>query len=322
MSDQTLDWITLIEPSSEPHTVIIETSEPHTQLNHLTAVRNTVRHICENYPKPIRLMCTSGVDSQSMIWAFSEYAPDDIEIEIHSFVYNNKTNWYDVSNLSEYAEHWGFDLYYHDFDLLEFLDSGDCRSIQEAYQTRSPQIASHIKFLQQFQSGTNIQAGEIGQSDRLRIGFLGPEHVGMIRFAKHHNTLTDHHKVVPFFFISDSQIARSVCGKYTQGNKLRSAAKKYFPESEYNGYIMKCTRYKHLGYDIVPQDQKYTGFEEFKDLYDEHHKATPQERLKASQISNILGQKLRSTRAFDIHHRYLPDFVIRQRSSVQFNPII
>ena len=302
--NDTLDWITLTESSTDTDLLEVDCFEPQQKTKPLLAAQNTVEDICNNYPGPFYLLCTGGIDSQSVIGCWTDFATSEAlaKTTVISFVYNEQTNWFDVHNLKDICETAKLPLKFIDFDLMDFIESGECLETQKRYKTYSPQMAAHIKMFEQFESGTCIMSGNLELS--LNLG-LSPEHYSVVRYAKETNSLSEDRKIVPFFFIHDSQIGSSVSTK--DRLKINNKAKSDFSHLD-SGYAVKCAMYQFYGFRIQPQTKKYSGFEKFKDFYELSHVATPLEKL--------LTNGKPSKRVFDIHHRYAVESVVQQRNKI------
>jgi hypothetical protein len=300
----TLEWITLTDYPENPNRLDVVCSGQTQDINVQDSVKNTVLDICQNFPAPYNIMCTGGVDSQCVLYAWKKYATEQAlsQTKIHSFLYNEQSNMFDMAGLPELCSMHGFEHRFWDFNLLEFVDSGDCLALQKKYLTYSPQMPAHIKMMSSFSHGTQIMSGNLVTSPYL-LG-MGAEHYSLIRYAKEINSQSSNKKVIPFFFLHDHQIARAA----SHSNNLILPAKIInLAEQKFN-YInrhsaIKCAALMLHGFPVIPQEFNYSGFEQFKDVYEKYHSATPKEKLMASRC--ILDMDKVSHRVFDIHHRYL-----------------
>ena len=300
----TLDWITLTDYPANPHRLDVKCSGQTLDISVQDSVKNTVLDICENFPAPYNIMCTGGVDSQCVLYAWKNYATTQAlaQTQIHSFIYNEQSNMFDMAGLPELCAIYGFKHNYWDFDLLEFVDSGECLALQKKYLTYSPQMPAHIKMMSSFNTGTQIMSGNLVLSPDL-LG-MGAEHYSLIRYAKEINPLNSDKKVIPFFFLHDHQIARAGSHK---NNLIPTEQILTLAEQKFNyidkGSASKCASLLLHGFPVIPQEFNYSGFEKFKDVYEKHHTATLKEKLMASRC--VLDMDKVSHRVFDIHHRYL-----------------
>ena len=290
---RSLEWFEFEEVDSDTLRVISNCSE--TDLTPLQAAKQTVEHIISNFPPPYNLLCTGGVDSQAMLFAWKEFSGRAIHnIRVWTFLYDEYSNWYDVENLPELCSKYNLKHSFLDFELLDFLESGECLELQKRWGTYSPQMAAHIKMLDSF-DGTTVMSGNFANDNIPRQTFglgITKEHYGVLRFGKQKDNC------VPFFFLHDSIITRAKF--YTEETVLD-----YFEHLHLDkAYKNKCNLYKHFGFEITPQKNTYSGFEGFKDVYDLYYQATPFEKT-------CVGIRP-SRRAFDIHHRYMVESKVRQ----------
>jgi hypothetical protein len=153
-----------------------------------------------------------------------------------------------------------------------------------------------------FNTGTQIMSGNLVLSPDL-LG-MGAEHYSLIRYAKEINPINSDKKVIPFFFLHDHQIARagSMINNQISTQKISTLAKQKFNYID-EGSASKCAWLLLHGFPVIPQEFSYSGFEQFKDVYEKHHSATSEEKLMASRC--VLDMDKVSHRVFDIHHRYL-----------------
>lgn len=292
-----LDWIELEEIDSDTLKVVCTYQE--TDLTPLQSVKLTVENIVSNFPPPYNLLCTGGVDSQAVLFAWKKFAGEAIKhTKVWTFLYDDYSNWYDVENVPGICSKYNLPHQFVDFNLLNFLESGECLEFQKRWGTYSPQMAAYIKMLQSF-DGTRIMSGNFANDNLAKI-ILGqgitPCHYSLIRFAK------EEKNCIPFFFLHDSNLART---KFL----VEESVFDYFEDLD-EDYKTKCNLYKHHGFDITPQVKKYSGFEGFKDVYDLYYKASPLEKT-------CIGVRA-SSRAFDIQRRYLIESEVRQHNKIIF----
>jgi len=105
-----------------------------------------------------------------------------------------------VKNIVDHCDNKKIPHVFHDFQLMNFLESGQCLSLQKKYKTSSPQIAAHIHMLDGFSDGTQIMSGNlcIGRKPKMPA-----ELWGLVRYAKESNSKNTRRKNVPFFYLHD-----------------------------------------------------------------------------------------------------------------------
>lgn len=241
------------------------------------ALKKTIEIIVNNYPPPYRLMVSGGIDSQAMIYSWIKYGKNFIPTSV---VYTNNLNDYDLESLRAFSNQQKLDVEYVNFNLLDFYQT-TYNQIAEKYRCISPHFGAHLGMIENL-NGTCIFSGDMGFDGG--IG-LFPANMCVLRasFVR---------PIVPYFFFHTPELAYA--GAYTlkkQGIKPR----KNTPDTVYEN---KSFFYKKLGFPIIPQVKKFTGFEKVKEYYDEYftHLITTNIRLKyASKESN---------RTYDLLLRY------------------
>lgn len=206
----------------------------------LQAAIDAVNRIVKTCPPPYILMCSGGVDSQAMAWAWymSRHS-----FRIVSFKYVSNGMWFnehDALSLIEFSTMHNISIHFIDFDVITFLEN----KLQEEvikYDCDSPQICTHIQFIEYFNEGTLIFSGNTIDATGAILSYtlLGLHRAAI---AKTQPLL----KIIPFFFLHTPELAYS----------LRQ------------GHISKNDCYSFSGYPIVRPPTKFTGFEKIKEWYD------------------------------------------------------
>ena len=122
------------------------------------AAVDAVHKIVATYPAPYTLMCSGGVDSQSMILAWIE---SKVPFQIMTFRYiseNTFFNDYDLSELDRLADIHGLTINYQDLDIVSFLEN-NLREYAEIAECASPHFCTHMKFADFVPSGTILYSG-------------------------------------------------------------------------------------------------------------------------------------------------------------------
>lgn len=235
---------------------------------------NTVKSIVQNYPAPYNLMVSGGVDSQAMIYAWHI---SGVPFNIISFKYTDGNgtyfNLHDLENLVKFTSVHSLKIDFREINIINFLENHLEKFAEEIYCT-SPQICTHAYMSQSINDGTLIFSG-----NALYRGMIMYDYTvfGLERYARKRTN------VIPFFFIHDKYIAGSLLGISKDFNILN--------------YEQKCKLYQLGGFPIIPQVQKYTGFEVLKDYYDsQSQRVTHNDRLR------YINQP--SKRVFDVLFRY------------------
>jgi hypothetical protein len=107
--------------------------------------------------------------------------------------------------------------------------------------------------------------------------------------------------IIPFFFLHDAALAGFI-------NKVNSE-KQYLKVSD--PYLNKIEALTKAKIPIIPQAQKYTGFEKIKEYYDEQKdRVTIIERMKFSNMP--------SKRIFDVLFRYKLTETIKYKDKILY----
>ena len=240
------------------------------------ATKLTVETIINNYPSPYHLMISGGVDSQAMLYAWKLYGRDYIPVSV---VYNDDMNTHDLETLAIFAEREKIEVTYIDFDLLKFYET-EYDDLCKKYQCISPHFGAHLGMTQTL-TGTCIFSGDcLG----IESAAVGNNNLCLLRASKERS-------IVPYFFLHTPEIAYCI-------NYHRYIMQDLTVSEDDTEYETKVKIWTQLGFPVIAQPQKFTGFEKIKDYYDETygHLITPKIRLKYA--------KKPSTRAYDLLLRY------------------
>lgn len=240
------------------------------------AAKLTVETIINHYPPPYHLMVSGGVDSQAMLYAWKLYGRDYIPTSV---VYNNGMNMHDLETLAIFVDREKIYVKYIDFDLLKFYET-EYDDLCETYKCISPHFGAHLGMTKNL-TGTCIFSGDcLG----VKSAALRNNNLCLLRASKERS-------IVPYFFLHTPEIAYCI-------NYHRYIAKDLNFSSTNFLYETKVRIWTTLGFPVIAQTQKFTGFEKIKDYYDETygHLITPEIRLRyANKASN---------RTYDLLLRY------------------
>ena len=245
----------------------------------IQAAVEAVNDIVKNYPPPYNLFVSGGIDSQAMLYAWKT---SNHPFNVYTFRYNQTYNIHDIKTLFLFCEQENIPYTIVDFDYFKFLEE-EYDGIAKKYKCSSPQISMHIKMASMF-TGTNVFSGNflLQESAVLTHAILG-----IYRYSR----TSEGKNTIPYFFLHTPELAYSMHGfKQDNFDKIN--------ELEKLGYRRKARVYNLVGFPVIPQEQKFTGFEKFKEHYDSHTyvKDDPKNRLK-------FGNK-DSARPFDWLFRY------------------
>lgn len=269
-----MNWIHVTQIEEDTVVVNMAVSSSHSMAP-LEAAVYTVHEIVQSYPPPYTLMLSGGIDSQAMAYAWKQ---SGVEFQSVSVKYNNDMNSHDLESLTEFSQLHDIPIQYINFDLLTFL-SDEYDHWASSYNCASPCICAYMKMSEEIKDGTVIFSGNFLSNTSTTQHILDYTILGLYRYAKQSTK-----SVVPFFFIETPELAYS-----------------FLPYTELvggDGYDFKSNMYRLAGFPIIPQPQKYSGFEKVKDYYDLHysHLQSVKDKLQ------FAGK--RSKRTFDQLLRY------------------
>lgn len=245
----------------------------------IQAAVEAVNDIVKNYPPPHNLFVSGGIDSQAMLYAWKI---SNHPFNVYTFRYNQTYNIHDIKTLFLFCEQENIPYTIVDFDYFKFLEE-EYDGIAKKYKCSSPQISMHIKMASMF-TGTNVFSGNFLLQES---AVLSHAILGIYRYSR----TSEGKNTIPYFFLHTPELAYSMHG-FKQDNFDE------INELEKLGYRRKARVYNLVGFPVIPQEQKFTGFEKFKEHYDSHTyvKDDPKNRLK-------FGTKA-SARPFDWLFRY------------------
>lgn len=210
------------------------------------------------------LLLSGGVDSQAMVQCWLEA---NLPCEIVIFKFKNNLNTHDYEVAIEFCAKNKIKYRDIEFDILQFLNR-DNFSIAEKYRSLSPHFNAHYKMAEilRDEGYTGICCG----------GFV-PTNINNMwgtnfnfnncRYTTIHQTLG-----IPFQGNFLGYLPELCWTVALLADKLNVGFDMDMPFSKYNlimeeRYETKLKSYELAGFKIIPQLQKYTGFELVKEYY-------------------------------------------------------
>ena len=269
------DFSPLYDPTQRYH-LDFSGVEP-TDENLLLISARVIQEIKENYPPPYYLMVSGGIDIQLMLWCWKN---SGVEFQPLSFRYKHNDTYFnnhDLESLKQFSKFIDTKINYVDIEIIDFLESNKLQEYASAYKCTSPQICTHMYMSEQKYDGTVIFSGNFVSNftyTNTQLGILRYEYLSG-------------RPTIPFFFMHDPVLA----------------SKFMFLEKHPDPNIAKFLTYSKEGAPLIPQQEKYTGFEKIKEYYDQQAtRVSPEDRLRFSNMP--------SKRVFDLLFRYkLIDYV-------------
>jgi len=249
-----------------------------------------IKKITEEYPEPYYLFASGGVDSQSMIWCWMNSGKPFTVVSFRYIHDNVVYNEHDLEQLEQFSLKYNIPVQYKDFDPIEFVET-DLYSYASKYQCTSPQICTHMKMSEEITDGTIIFSGNFSAHSNYDYTIFGIK-----RYAD-----ISGRSIIPFFFLHDAELAGVI-------NRINS--QEAYSET-YDSYLRKIANLRKAEIPVIPQADKYTGFEKIKEYYDKQKdRVTAHERIKFSNMP--------SKRIFDILFRYRLTDTIKYKDKILY----
>jgi len=262
----------------------------HSDKSLLEVSTECIKKITEEYPEPYYLFASGGVDSQSMIWCWMNSGKPFTVISF-KYVHDNVVyNEHDLEQLEQFSLKYNIPVQYKQFNPIEFFEN-DLYSYATKYQCTSPQICTHMRISEETKDGTVIFSGNFSAHSNYDYTIFGIK-----RYAD-----ISGRPLIPFFFLHDAELAGVI-------NRINS--QEAYSETA-NSYLRKISNLRKAKIPVIPQADKYTGFEKIKEYYDKQkERVTPQERIKFSSMP--------SKRVFDILFRYRLTDTIKYKDKILY----
>jgi len=200
-------------------------------------------------------VCLSGgIDSQTVVDTFL-YAGVTPEVVIFNFLDDH--NIHDVSHAIKFCESRNITPRLIDFDVIRFLNN-QLYDFATKYKISSPQFAVHLYLVGKLKDlgYTSVIFGGNNLSQYVKRGWYTPkkEETDWCKYSQEINF-----PIIGSFWLQDW--------------RLSLMATIYRPHSiaydNSHNYQAKIQGYTTMGYNVIPQEQKYNGFETIKKYYEE-----------------------------------------------------
>ena len=225
---------------------------------------------CAESLGPFPALCFSGgIDSQAMLHCWAEA---DLEAHVIIFAFKDGLNKQDCEHAKQYCRK--FDIPYREieFDIVQFL-TRDNVDMTVKYGNVSPHFNTHYRFVEilTHMGYTGVCFG--GQAPDRNCGDYG---VNISKIPYYWSTCHEKFDIaIQGSFLSFSPELAWALSVSTpdiknldyENNNLHEYTALKAAEAE--KYAAKLIGYRRVGFDLVPQPQKYTGFELVKDYFEE-----------------------------------------------------
>ena len=227
---------------------------------------------------PFPALCFSGgIDSQAMLQCFAEA---DLEAHVIIFTYKDDLNKHDVDHAKAFCH--TFDIPYREieFDIVSFL-TRDNSAVTQEYGGISPQFNTHYRFVEilTHMGYTGVCFG--GNALDRTSGKYGIN-TGKIEmhWLKCHDKFQIAMQGSFLSFSPELSLALTLSTPETTSNlkTINDTLHTYadgtqgweqFKKDRHARYELKIIGYKRIGFDIMQQPTKYTGFELVQDHFAE-----------------------------------------------------
>ncbi len=232
--------------------------------------KNAVNRLLPMLGDKPALCFSGGVDSQATWQCFYEAG---IDIDVYVLVFKNDLNAQDVSNAISFADYKKFKINFIEIDILNFL-SRENADYGKRYRSLSPHFNTHYKLCDILRSkgytgfvcggGTPIlTANTSAWASNFNQNFLN-----YINYSETSGILCQGNFLGfdPYLTWAISLLTPTFVNENYNRNAVYKTEHDLF---EYQRYLDKVKGYRASGFDIIPQSQKFTGFELVKNKLQE-----------------------------------------------------
>lgn len=212
------------------------------------------------------VLCLSGgVDSQAMIQCWNEAG---LQFDVAIMEFENDLNQHDVSVALEYCKKYNINPIILKLNVIPFL-TRDCIELGTKYKCTSPHFITHYKMFDMLRNlgYTGICCG--GTAFARNYKEWGPvpsaAQSNYIEYSRQNKF-----PVIGNFLGYDPSLCWSIA-LLTPEHDVEWVTRhnQNLPEVNAARYATKIVGYRKHGFDIIPQDNKYTGFEIVKTYFEE-----------------------------------------------------
>ena len=213
----------------------------------------------------IALAFSGGIDSQAMIQCFIEAG---ISFDLFVLIFKDEMNSQDVDHARLFAEKHNLVLNEIEIDIISFL-TRDSYQVGENYKCTSPQFASHYVLYDKIREMgyTGICCGGTAFAKSLE-GWgptLSAAQSNFVEYSVKHSF-----PVLGNFLGYDPYLCWSIALQTPMFSSSWMISLE--PNNDYLGqqhlrYAAKVEGYRNTGFDIIPQETKFNGFEKVKEYF-------------------------------------------------------
>ena len=212
------------------------------------------------------VLCFSGgVDSQAMLQCWREAG---LKFDVAIMEFENNLNKHDVSIALEYCNAHGIEPIILNLKVIQFL-TRDCIELGTNYKCTSPHFITHYKMFDMLRNlgYTGICCG--GTAFARNHTEWGPvPSAAQSNYIEYSNQ--NQFPVIGNFLGYDPNLCWSIA-LLTPEHDVEWATRypRIIEDANSVRYAAKVVGYRKHGFDIIPQENKYTGFELIKEYFEE-----------------------------------------------------
>ena len=212
------------------------------------------------------VLCFSGgVDSQAMLQCWREAG---LKFDVAILEFENNLNKHDVSIALEYCNAHGIEPIILNLKVIQFL-TRDCIELGTKYKCTSPHFITHYKMFDMLRNlgYTGICCG--GTAFARNHTEWGPvPSAAQSNYIEYSNR--NQFPVIGNFLGYDPNLCWSIA-LLTPEHDVEWATRypRIIADANSARYAAKVIGYRTHGFDIIPQENKYTGFELIKEYFEE-----------------------------------------------------
>lgn len=226
------------------------------------------------------IMYSGGIDSEIVVESCIAGNIPFRAVFVKLIVDNKVMNLHDLKNAEQYAAENNFALQFHEFDAGEYFESGELYTTVQRYKSYGPQVSAHLAAAEQL--GVPVVFG--GDAHRFNY-HRGPDcvlvdvksygHYAYERFCQQHGGIGDMAAANSAIFFKYLQLQ---IGMAKDGLLFRGVDPGVVSPYCVN-YNWKCELYRRAGFESLPKETKYTGFEYIRQHYSDKYNEVGTQRM-------------------------------------------
>jgi hypothetical protein len=227
------------------------------------------RECSKSLGNKIALCLSGGIDSQLTVLAFREAK---IDFDVYTLEFNDNLNDFDFNHAKLFCEHHKINYVPIKFNVIDFLNRCNYE-IGQKYYSPSPHFNVHYGLFNilKDKNYTGIVCG--GVYPHFYEGFLaGGLLQNQLNFINY--SIVENIPVQGSFLSYHPKLCWSL-GLLSKPVSIyinRPIGQEELDKLNHDRYLDKVELFKSIGFDVIPQNTKYTGFEKVKLYYGEKYK--------------------------------------------------